>query len=72
MRILGIIFVLAGLLAFVYGGISYTKQEKVVDLGPIEATTKERHSVPVPPIVGGLAVVAGLVMIAAGGRRATA
>jgi uncharacterized membrane protein YidH (DUF202 family) len=69
MKALGVVLVLLGLLALVYGGVSYTKREKVVDLGPIEATATERHHVPVPPIAGGLAVLAGTVMIFAGRKR---
>ena len=72
MRVFGAILVVLGLLALVYGGITYTKREKVVDLGPIEATTTEKKQIPVSPIVGGLAVLAGAVMVVAGGRRATA
>lgn len=69
MRLFGAILVVLGLLALVYGGISYTKREKVVDLGPIEATATEKKQIPISPIAGGLAVVAGAVMIVAGGRR---
>jgi len=72
MRVFGVVLVVLGLLALVYGGISYTKREKVVDLGPIQATTTERKQLPISPIAGGLAVLAGAVMIMAGGRRATA
>jgi len=72
MKAVGVVLVLLGLLALVYGGISYTKREKVVDIGPIEATTTERHHVPVPPLAGGLAVIAGTVMILAGRKRSEA
>ena len=69
MKGMGVVLVVLGLLALVYGGISYSKREKVVDIGPIEASTTERHHVPIPPIAGGLAVVAGTVMILAGRKR---
>ena len=72
MRAFGVVLVVLGLLALVYGGISYTKREKVVDLGPIQATATEKKQIPIPPIAGGLAVLAGAVMIVAGGRRAPA
>ena len=72
MRVFGVILVVLGLLAMVYGGITYTKREKVLDIGPIEATATEKKQIPISPIAGGLAVVAGAVMIVAGGRRATA
>ena len=66
MKAVGVVLILLGLLALVYGGISYTKREKVVDIGPIEASTTERHHVPIPPIAGGLAVAAGAVILIAG------
>lgn len=72
MRLFGVVLVVLGLLAMVYGGISYTKREKVLDLGPIQATATEKKQIPLPPIVGGLAVLAGAVMIVAGGRRVPA
>jgi hypothetical protein len=72
MRLLGVVLVVLGLLALVYGGITYTKREKVIDLGPIQATATEKKQIPLPPIAGGLAVLAGAVMIVAGGKRATA
>jgi hypothetical protein len=72
MRLFGAILVVLGLLALVYGGISYTKREKVLDVGPIEATATEKKQIPISPIAGGLAVVAGAVMIVAGGRRTAA
>ena len=72
MRLLGVVLVVLGLLALVYGGITYTKREKVIDLGPLQATATEKKQIPLPPIAGGLAVLAGAVMIVAGSRRATA
>ena len=72
MRLFGMVLVVLGLLALVYGGISYTKREKIVDLGPIQATATEKKQIPLPPIAGGLAVLAGAVMIVAGAKRAPA
>lgn len=72
MRMFGVVLVVLGLLSLVYGGITYTKREKVVDLGPIQATTTEKKQIPLPPIAGGLAVLAGAVMIVAGARKAPA
>ena len=65
----GIIFIVLGLAALAYQGFSYTTREKVLDLGPIEATKEETKSVPLPPIVGWLAVVAGVVMVIASTRN---
>jgi UDP-N-acetylmuramyl pentapeptide phosphotransferase/UDP-N-acetylglucosamine-1-phosphate transferase len=58
-----------GLLALAFGGISWTKREKVVDLGPIQAETQKRETLPLPPIFGGVAVVAGIALVVVAGRR---
>ena len=65
----GVILLVAGLAGLAWPVISYTKTEKVVDLGPIEVTAEREKHVPVPPIVGGLAAVAGLVIIVASSRK---
>ena len=49
--------------ALVYGGIRYTKQEKVVDVGPIEATVEHKKTIPLPPLAGAAALVAGIILI---------
>ena len=69
MKLLGVILLVAGLAGLAWPVISYTKTEKVVDLGPIEVTAQHQKHVPVPPIVGGLAAVAGLVIIVTSGRK---
>ena len=65
----GIIFIVLGLAALAYQGFTYTTREKVLDLGPIEATKEETKTVPLPPIIGGLAVVAGVVIVIASTRN---
>jgi hypothetical protein len=69
MKLLGVILLVAGLAGLAWPVISYTKTEKVVDLGPVEVTAEREKHVPVPPIVGGLAAVAGLVIIVASSRK---
>ncbi|HEX6973151.1 MAG TPA: hypothetical protein VF147_02055 [Vicinamibacterales bacterium] len=69
MKIAGIVLIVVGLLALAYGGFSYTKREKVLDLGPLQASTETKKTVPVPPIFGGVAVAAGVVLLIAGARR---
>ena len=64
----GIILVIVGIFALAYQGFSYTKREKVLDVGPIHATKDTKETVPLPPIVGGLALVGGIVLIAMGSR----
>ena len=69
MKILGIVLIVAGVLALAMGGFSYTREKKVVDLGPIQATAKTEHNVPIPPIAGGAAVLAGIAVLVAGTRK---
>ena len=63
MRIFGIVLIVLGLVALLYGGISWTQREKVVDVGPIEVTREDRERLPIPPIVGGLLLTAGVVLV---------
>jgi hypothetical protein len=69
--VLGIVLMVLGVLALVYQGFNYTRQEKVIDLGPIHATADTQEHVPLPPIVGGLALAAGAVLLAMGARQKT-
>lgn len=70
MRLLGVLLIVAGTLAIVYGGFSYTRQRTVLDVGPIEAKVDGRKSVPIPPLVGGGALLAGLAIVLTARRRA--
>ena len=67
--IAGILLVVLGALALAYQGFNYTHREKVLDVGPIHATKDTQEHVPVPPILGGLALVGGIVLLIAGGKR---
>lgn len=69
MKIAAIVLIVVGVIALAYGGISYTREKKVVDIGPIEATTKTRETIPLPPILGVAAIAGGVVMLVAGGRK---
>jgi hypothetical protein len=69
MKIVGIILIVLGVVALAYGGFSYTKREKIVDLGPIQATAETRETVPLPPLLGGLALAGGVVLLIAGSRK---
>jgi uncharacterized membrane protein YidH (DUF202 family) len=62
-RTLGAILIVLGFVALVWGGISYTKREKVIDVGPIEASVDKRKHIPLPPVVGVVAVLAGVIMV---------
>ena len=69
MKIAGVLLIVLGVVALIYGGISYTNREKVLDVGPIEATTETRETIPLPPILGALALVGGVALMIAGSRR---
>jgi hypothetical protein len=62
-QVLGILPIVAGLISLIWGGVSWTREETVLDLGPIEATRRERETIPVPPIVGGLLLVGGVLLL---------
>jgi uncharacterized membrane protein HdeD (DUF308 family) len=67
--LLGIVLIVLGIGALAYQGFSYTTREKVLDLGPLQATAERRKTVPLPPIVGIVAVVAGVALLMAGARK---
>jgi hypothetical protein len=67
--IVGILLIVIGLASLALGGISYTKREKVIELGPIEATTETRETIPLPPILGGLALAGGVALLIVGARK---
>ena len=70
MKALGIILLVVGVLSLVYQGFTYTTQKKVLDVGPIQATNEEHHTVPIPPILGALALIGGVVVLIADRRSA--
>jgi hypothetical protein len=63
MKPLGIVLVVLGILGLLYGGLSWTRKDTVVDAGPIQITADKKESLPIPPIAGGLMLVAGLVLL---------
>lgn len=66
----GILLIVLGVIALAYQGITYTTQKKVLDIGPIHATKDEHKTIPLPPIVGGMALVGGLALLMAGNKNA--
>ena len=67
-KTIGIILIGLGLLGLAWGGFTYTTQEKVVDIGPIHATREEKHSIPLPPIAGAVAVIGGIALLVIRGK----
>ncbi len=68
-KILGILLLTGGILALVYGGFSYTQEEHQVDIGPVEFSVKDKETVNIPLWLGVVSTVAGVVLLATGGRR---
>jgi drug/metabolite transporter (DMT)-like permease len=68
--LIGIALIVIGVVSLAYEGITYTTHKKVVDLGPIEATKEEHKTIPLPPIVGVIALIGGVVVLAREGRNA--
>jgi uncharacterized membrane protein HdeD (DUF308 family) len=68
--IVGILLIIVGIAGLAFGGFSFTHKEKVLDVGPIEAHADKKESLPVPPLLGALAIVGGIVLLASGARRA--
>ena len=66
----GVVLIVAGLVGLILGHVSFTTEKKIIDLGPITATTEEQHSIPIPDIAGIAAVVAGAALVFFGQRRA--
>jgi hypothetical protein len=67
--LIGIILIVIGIIAFVYQGITYTTREKVVDIGPVQVSADKTKTIPLPPILGGIALVGGIVLLVAGSRK---
>ena len=67
---IGMLLIVLGVIALTYQGITYTTQKKVVDVGPIHATKDEHKTIPLPPVLGGMALVAGVALLMVGGKDA--
>jgi len=65
----GILLIVLGIAVFVVPGITYTTREKVLDIGPIEASTEKEKTVSLPPVLGGLAFVGGVLLVIVGARQ---
>jgi len=64
--ILGVVLIVLGVLALAYQGITYTKREKILDVGPLQATADREKTIPLPPLVGGLALAGGIALVIIG------
>ena len=68
-RIVGVVLVALGIVALLWGGVFWTDRDTVIDTGPLEVTTEQREGVRVPPIVGIIALIGGVILLVAPARR---
>ena len=67
-KLIGIILIVVGIAALAMGGFSYTKREKVLDIGPLQATTETRKTIPIAPVAGVAALVGGIALVVMGSK----
>jgi uncharacterized membrane protein len=68
--IVGIVLIVLGIVAFTYQGITYTSREKIIDIGPFQATADTQKTIPLSPLLGGLALVGGIMLVVVGAKKA--
>lgn len=68
--IVGVILIAIGIIALAYGGFSYTKREKIIDAGPLQVSADREKTVPFPPILGGICLVGGIILVVVGNKKA--
>ena len=67
--LIGVILIIIGVISLVYQGITYTSHKEVIDAGPIQGRVEEKKTIPLPPILGGVAIVGGIILVIAGTKR---
>ena len=67
--LIGIAFIVLGVVAFAYQGITYTTRENVINLGPLQASVDTKKTIPLSPVLGGLALVGGIVLVVVGAKK---
>ena len=67
--IIGIILIIVGVVALALGGISYTKREKVINAGPLQVSADREKTIPLPPILRGICLAGGIVLVIVGSRQ---
>jgi uncharacterized membrane protein len=68
--LVGVALIVLGIVAFAYQGITYTSREKIIDIGPFQATADTEKTIPLSPLLGGLALVGGIVLVVVGAKKA--
>jgi uncharacterized membrane protein len=69
--LVGIALIVLGIVAFAYQGITYTSREKIIDIGPIQATADTQKSIPLSPLLGGLVLVGGIALVVVGAKTSS-
>ena len=69
--LVGIALIILGIVAFAYQGITYTSREKIIDIGPIQATADTQKSSPLSPLLGGLVLVGGIALVVVGAKTSS-
>jgi uncharacterized membrane protein len=67
--LIGIVLIVLGVVALAYQGITYTSREKIIDIGPIQATQKTKKTIPLPPILGGVVLIGGIALVIIGAKK---
>ncbi|MEY4483613.1 MAG: hypothetical protein RL693_1065 [Verrucomicrobiota bacterium] len=67
--IIAMVLIAIGIIAFAYQGITYTTTEKAIDLGPIQVTAEKTHTIPLPPVVGAITLVGGVILLLTAGKK---
>jgi len=67
--LVGVALIVLAVVAFAYQGITYTTREKVIDLGPLQATVDTKKTIPLSPLLGGLALAGGIVLVVVGAKK---
>lgn len=67
--LVGVALIILGVVALAYQGITYTTREKIIDIGPLKASVDKEKSIPLPPIIGILALAGGVVLVIVGARK---
>lgn len=69
LKTIGLVLIVLGIVAFIFQGITYTTHKKVIDLGPIQATAEEKKTIPLPPVLGAIALVGGIVLLVSARKK---
>jgi uncharacterized membrane protein len=67
--LIGLVLIVLGVVALAYQGITYTSREKIIDIGPFEASADTQKTIPLSPIFGGLSLVGGIVLVFIGRKK---